>query len=316
MWLALLCLAVTTVMPTTQADITTDNFDQLWNFDDPAGTESKFRELLTGAQQSGDIGFQIELLTQIARTHSLRSEFEQSHALLDRAHQLLGEDESKFARGRVRYFLERGRAFNSADHPADALPLFHRALDLATANHLDFFAVDAAHMLGIAESTSEKQLEWNRKAIAIAEASSDPKARKWLASLYNNTGWTLFELKQYEPALDLFQKAVTLRANADPPEPRRLRVAKYAVARTLRAMNRFDEALALARATHAEALAADDVDPFVCEELAELLTLKGDTANAAAFAKLAYDGMKKDQWFVKHEPARLERMEKLAAPSR
>ena len=43
-------------------------FDGFWNFEDPAGSEAKFRELLPKAEESGDRGYLAELLTQIART--------------------------------------------------------------------------------------------------------------------------------------------------------------------------------------------------------------------------------------------------------
>src|SRR5439155_13833218 len=76
----------------------TQDIDRLWDWHDPAATEAKFRALLLEAQKSGDVGYQIELLTQIARTHSMRREFDQSHALLDQAENLMGTDDSKLPR--------------------------------------------------------------------------------------------------------------------------------------------------------------------------------------------------------------------------
>jgi tetratricopeptide (TPR) repeat protein len=300
--------SVSTTAPSPQPA----DFDRLWDYNDPVASEAKFRALLPDAERSGDVGYRIELLTQIARTHSLRRQFDQSHALLDEAQKLLGDEESKLPRARVRYLLERGRAFNSAGKPQEARPLFERAMDLAAAKKLDGYAVDAAHMIAIVEPDPQGQLDWNRKAIAMAEASADPSARRWLASLYNNLGCTLHDLKRFDEALPVFEKAMEYRAAADPPQPRELRVAKYAVGRALRALNRTDEALAMQWSVHAECVAANDVDPYVCEELAELLTTKGDHAEAAKFAKVAYEGLSKDEWFVQNEPARLERMKQIA----
>src|SRR5205809_4269353 len=44
------------------------DFDKLWDYQDPAGTEKKFRELLPAAEAAGDASYVAELLTQIART--------------------------------------------------------------------------------------------------------------------------------------------------------------------------------------------------------------------------------------------------------
>src|SRR4051812_7067743 len=132
--------SVSTTAPSTQST----DFDRLWDYNDPNTTEAKFRALLPDAERSPDLGYRIELLTQIARTHSLRRQFDQSHALLDEAQKLLRDDESRWPRARVRYLLERGRALNSDANPQAARPLFERAMNLAAANKLDGFAVDAA----------------------------------------------------------------------------------------------------------------------------------------------------------------------------
>jgi hypothetical protein len=78
-------------------------FDSLWNYDDPAGTESKFRELLPRAKAAGDDGYLAELLTQIARAQGLQQKFEDANATLDQADALI-RPEMKTAR--VRSLLE------------------------------------------------------------------------------------------------------------------------------------------------------------------------------------------------------------------
>src|SRR5688572_29592215 len=104
------------------------DFDKLWDYGNPAKTESAFREILPAARDSGNSGYLIELLTQVARTHSLRKQFDQAHRLLDEAEGLLKPD---LKRARVRYLLERGRAFNSARDVKKAKPLFLEAWELA-----------------------------------------------------------------------------------------------------------------------------------------------------------------------------------------
>src|SRR5436309_5869277 len=135
-------------------------FDGFWNFEDPAGSEAKFRELLPKAEESGDRGYLAELLTQIARTQGLQQEFSDALTTLDRADALIGP-EMKTAR--VRSLLERGRVFNSSGKPETSLSFFNDALRLAQDAGLEFYAVDAAHMLGIAAKDSES-LKWNAEA--------------------------------------------------------------------------------------------------------------------------------------------------------
>src|SRR4249919_3318384 len=93
-------------------------FDSLWNYDDPAGTEAKFRELLPKAQAAGDSAYRAELLTQIARTQGLQQKFGEANATLDQADALI-QPEMKTAR--VRSLLERGRGLNSSKEPEESI---------------------------------------------------------------------------------------------------------------------------------------------------------------------------------------------------
>ena len=131
-----------------------------------------------------------------------------------------------------------------------------------------------------------------------------------VASLYNNIGCTLSDQKRYTEALEIFQKALALREAAGQKRP--TRIARYTIARTLRYLNRVDEALAMAQAIHSDAKADGETDPYVCEEIGEDLLLKKRPAEAAPFFKLASDGLSKDRWLQQHEPNRLKRLEELA----
>lgn len=162
--------------------------DQLWNFDDPAESERKFRALPPDA----------EVQTQIARAQGLQDKFDEAHKTLDAV-------ATNSPRAEVRYLLERGRVFNSSGKPERARPLFLAALEKAQAGKLDFFAVDAAHMLGIIEPPDEA-LKWHTKAIALAEQSPDPKAQNWIGSLLNNLGWTYYDKGDYRKALEVFER--------------------------------------------------------------------------------------------------------------
>jgi len=282
------------------------DFDSLWNYNDPAATETKFREILPQIKESGNISEYLQLLTQIARTLGLRRMFDESHKLLDEVEPQLNDSLPK---AKVRYLLERGRTFNSSDKISEARELFLQAYDLAASAKEDNLAVDAAHMMGIVES-DDKSVEWNEKAMEIAEASSDPKANKWLGSLYNNLGWTYFEMKQYERALDLFRKdAVWYEQNN---VKNYVNVAHWSAAKTLRMMGKTDEALnEQLRLLELFHNAKADEDGYVYEELAECYLIKNNTAEAAKYAGLAYDILSKDIWMEANEKDRLNRLKDL-----
>jgi len=282
------------------------DFDSLWNYNDPAATETKFREILPQIKESGNISEYLQLLTQIARTLGLRRMFDESHKLLDEVEPQLNDSLPK---AKVRYLLERGRTFNSSDKISEARELFLQAYDLAASAKEDNLAVDAAHMMGIVES-DDKSVEWNEKAMEIAEASSDPKANKWLGSLYNNLGWTYFEMKQYEKALNLFRKdAVWYTENG---RKENTNIAHWSAAKTLRMMGKTDEALnEQLRLLELFHNAKADEDGYVYEELAECYLIKNNAAEAAKFAGLAYDILSKDIWMEANEKDRLNRLKDL-----
>ena len=156
--------------------------DRQWDYAKPAESEQRFRALLE-QWPPGDPQALI-IATQIARTESLRRRFAAAHAALDAVE---GSLDGAPSHVRVRYLLERGRTFNSAGAPERAVPLFAQALSLAECNDDAFYAVDAAHMLGIAAPPGAR-LDWNLKALAMSEGAAAPRVRRWLAPLYNNIG--------------------------------------------------------------------------------------------------------------------------------
>ena len=278
----------------------------LWDYDDPAATEVLFISLLAEAQQSDNAGYLPILMTQLARTHSLRDDFTLAHELLDQAKSLITEQKS---RPWVYLLLERGRAYNSSEGKVEALKYFEEAFVTAELLGDDYLAVDAAHMMGIAQ-TLENQMKWNIIALGIAEASKSGQARNWLGSLYNNMAWTLFDQGDYEKALGLFEKAVDFRR--EKKHARRLRIARWAVARTYRALHRFDEAFEIQQSLLAQ---TEDrglpADGYVVEEIAELYLMQNDPLASDYFAR-AHRILSQDTWLVKKEPERLARLKKLS----
>lgn len=286
------------------------DFDAWWDYDDPAATERRFRELLPRAEQQGSADYLAQLLTQIARAQGLQREFAAAHATLDRADALAAPE---LVVARVRSLLERGRALNSAGEPERAAPLFQAALELAQAHAADGYAVDAAHMLAIV-APAEQQLAANLRALALAERSRQPAGRRWRASLLNNLGWSYHALGQHERALEHFERALAAREEAGAVGP--IRVARWCVGRGLRALGRHAEALALQRALLAEHEQAGSADGYVHEELAENLLALGQTDAAREQFAAAYAQLVGDSWLAEREPERLARLRALAGIDR
>ena len=282
------------------------DFDILWDYDHPGATEKKFRELLPAALDSRDLSYLTQLLTQIARAEGLQRKFQDAHNTLDRVEKALlkaeADDET-----RVRYLLERGRVFNSSGKRDEARPLFLQALDLAAKSKEDFYAVDAAHMIAIVEPT-EKQLQWNLKALDLAENSADEKARKWKGSLYNNIGWTYFEQRHFEESLLMFEKALEFQQQQG--DPNKIMIGRWCVAKTLRMMDHTEEALEMQRDLYEQYQAAGKRSGYVFEEIAECLTVMGEEQEAQGWFAAAYEELSKDPRLAT-EQDRLNRLKEL-----
>ena len=282
------------------------HFDALWDYHNPAKTEQLFLEVLPVAQNDGDDDYLAQLLTQIARAQGLQRKFDAAHQTLDEAMALLS-DNTPIAQ--VRYLLERGRVYNMSQKVDEARPLFKEAWDVAQQHGEDYYAVDAAHMLGICE-TGDESLLWNERAMEVAEASDHPRAKGWLGSLYNNTGWTYHDMGNYERALTLFEKGLIWRQERQ--DIIGTQIAKWTVARTLRSMGRVDEALEKQRVLHEENKAMDRPDPYVSEEIGECLLALGQATEAQPHFARAYEALSQDEWLKDKDPERIERLKHLA----
>jgi tetratricopeptide (TPR) repeat protein len=177
--------------------ITQKLLDELWDFEDPAGSEQRFA--VEEASQSHTESERAELVTQRARALGLQGRFEDGHALLDS----LGDPADAVVRTRVA--LETGRLLNSAGRPAEAVPQFEAAARTAETAGLVFLQIDALHMLAIADQARSR--EWAAQAIDLALAAPDDRTRRWLVSLHNNLGWRHFDAGRLNEALDDFQQA-------------------------------------------------------------------------------------------------------------
>lgn len=303
-WLRLLVTVAAIAMSAPAVAQTASAFaaalDAQWDFGKPAVSEQRFRAEL--ARWPADSAQAQEVRTQLARALGLQRRFDDAHALLDTV-------EAKLAalpeHARVRYLLERGRVLNSSGAPERAVPLFAEALRLAESNRNEFYAVDAAHMLGIATPPSER-LGWDRKALALAEAATDPRARGWRASLYNNIGWATLDIGDPKAALDYWQKALATRETMG--NAASTRIAKWTVARGYRAVGRLADAETMQRALLAEYERTGEANGYVYEELAEIALARGDAKAAAPWAAKAHAALTDDPFLAANEAPRLARL--------
>ncbi|HYS14332.1 MAG TPA: tetratricopeptide repeat protein [Burkholderiaceae bacterium] len=289
-FVALVCFAEVAIA----ADI-----EALWEYGDPALSESRFQSALAGT--SGDE--RLALLTQIARTFSLRKRFDDAHRLLD---EVAAELKAVGPRPRVRYLLERGRTFNSAGAPERARPFFVEAWELARSSRADGLAVDAAHMVAITFGGTEAAIDWNQKGLTLARSSKDAKAQALIPAMLNNSAWDLHDMGRYAQALPLFQQALaewTARAR-----PTQVRFARWSVARCLRSLGRFQEALPMQLALEREDTAQNTVDGYVLEEIAELYEALGRQAEARPYFARAATALSADADFVRSYPDRFARL--------
>ncbi len=253
----------------------------LWDFGNPQLSEQRFREALTGATVPDD---QMVLETQIARTFGIRKEFEPAREVLAEIYPKLGAASSEV---NARYWLELGRTYCSASHPAEsqtedvkqrAREAYTLAFDFARAGAFDGLAVDALHMMTMVDTDPEAQIEWNEKAIAFMDASNDAAAKKWAGSLRNNLGYALHMAGRYEEALVEFELSRIARQEAGNEQGER--IARWMIGWTLRAAGRLDESLAVQLCLEKEWEEVGTESPYVFGELEILYRALGNEARA------------------------------------
>lgn len=205
-----------------------DRLRPLWDFDDLDATVERLRAQLE--REESDAG-RAEVLTQIARVHGLRNDFEGCAKTLDEAETLAGSS----AAARVRIELERGRMHRSSGDSEAALPLFESAFTRASDAGDYYLAGDAAHMCAIAVPNRQAMEEWTQRGLELGER--EPDAAYWSGPLLNNLGWSYYDSGEYERALELFERALKVRER-DPNNEAAIAHAKDAVETTREALGR------------------------------------------------------------------------------
>ncbi len=282
------------------------DFNKLWNYSNPGETRDKFTALVAKAEKSPDRSYLLQLKTQIARTYGLQANFDAAHKILDQVETELNDQIDLV---HVRYFLERGRAYNSANKKNKARDLFIKAYESGKAIGADSYSIDGAHMIAIAATTLEEKLVWNNKGLEESRRSSDKNVKRWIGVFHNNMGWDLFEVQRYDEALRQFSQCQDFYESVKNEE--RLGIARWSYAKTLRFLGRIDESLSI-QLDLLKTRDGKDPSGYGFEELGELYLLKGNIDVARGYFERAYKVLSKDIWLQKNEKSRLDRLKKLS----
>ena len=265
------------------------------NFADPKGPRMQGRSLKREDHGSADDHMIFQ--SKVARSMGLQGMFDAARRHLNDKRELRSRASDL---GKAHWWLEWGRTWCSATHPANAMDAaarqqateaFAKAEQLATAAEADDVAVDALHMMAFVETVPADAQRWTEKALARALASSQPAAQRWEGSLRNNLGVALMDQGQPAQALVQFEAALAARRAAGATDDKR-RVAEWMVAWALRGLKRHDEALAIQERLARENDAAKTPDPEVYDEIALLQQARGQ-ADAAQQARARAEALRK-----------------------
>ncbi len=231
--------------------------DSLWDFTDAAASAQRFQQAADDAGRDDEA--RAELATQLARAFGLLGRFDDGLAALAAVQESTGEPTDRL---QARVALEHGRLLRSMDRTDEAVPFLTLAARKAASAGAQFLALDALHMLAIADAGHEE--EWAAEGLALLDTATDARTRRWGVALHNNLGWFLHDSGRPEDALPEFEAARRAAETVGTHEQRHL--GRWAVARCLRTLGRTDEARALQQQLAAER----PDDDFVRAELALL----------------------------------------------
>lgn len=291
-----------------------EDFDQLFT-GNPVDIERNLSALLPEAEQRADKSIYLQILSQIALAQAMQQKFDIAHQTLDEAERLL---EPHYQLAKIRLLLERGRVCHQSDKLDQALSFFIQSYDLSKLSpEFDFHTVNASHMVAIVKKHTEDKIEWNKRAINLAEQTKDERCYAWLGPIYNNLAQNYIEAEKYLEALQSFEKC---KAHAEERGDQIvIRGALWGMGRALRGLNKLDQALDIQNDVlkEYEKISEQGLLPMeliyvgrglVYEELAEIYFAKRSGEQSQKYARLAYEDLSKDAWMKKLYPKRIQRL--------
>ena len=198
----------------------------LWDFDDPAGSEQRFREAAAIAEGAD----QLVLLTQVARALGLQERYDEAHGVLDH----LATSDQEVA---TRISLERGRLLRSAGRARRGAAPLRGGRGVGARAGLDVLLIDALHMVALVAA--------GRRAALSQPGGAGRCARPPTYRRCARLGRLTAQQHRHDPrrcrrlrvaALAAFEEALTARERIG--DAARTRVARWMVAWTLRNLGR------------------------------------------------------------------------------
>jgi tetratricopeptide (TPR) repeat protein len=238
--------------------------DALWRYDDPIASAERFA--IAAAEPDRPELVRAELETQRSRAFGLQGRFAEAEGLLDSLEPAIGTLA-------IRILLERGRLRNTSGRADEAVPLLEEALLAARRDGDAFLAADAAHMLAIADPSRGEQ--WTEEGLAELLSSTDPRTQRWGVALHNNRGWALFDAGDAHAAVGEFEAALEAADRYGTSDQQF--AAQWSLARALREVGRWQEALAIQTRLAAERPGDTDVR----DELVALAAVEENARDAA-----------------------------------
>lgn len=288
------------------------DLDAEWKPKQPEASELFYRARLAETRLSPerDFGLEVELLSLSARCEAAQGNRAKAELTLDEAEALLEEGQGTYRiSARIRWLIERGRLYITENTPARARALFAEGWTLAVNSGEDFFTVEIARTMAQIDPMKAQE-EWLRIGIEVAERSAQAKTKGWLGGLYAALAWKLFELRQFDRALEAHQCSAKSFREAGNEEEARL--AQWSVGRVLRELGRYEEALGIQRSLLGDMRAGAPAPGRLCEELAECLLALKKPDEARSYFVRAYETMSADGWVSDGQPLQLKRLKKLA----
>lgn len=284
--------------------------DGFWLHGNLPETETRIQAALTSDLSTKCNSKNLLLLIQLARVQALQGHFTPANSTLDQALQMLNGCETGHPTVcEIRWLLEHGRVLSLSKSPSKANEAFAKAWTLASESGEGFLAIDAALMLSSIRPP-KFQYEWLQKALQLAEAAADgTPAKLWLTQLFYLDGWHSFDLRQYEKALESFDKA--LAQSTLTKDETKNRAIQWSKGRALRALGKIPEAIAIQETLLSTMTQTGVIDGHVYLEIAECQQLLNKHDEAKRNFEWAHTALSSNGWYSDNHSDELARMKYL-----